>query len=80
MTPELQKYYDERFSMMATQGWEDLLEDAQKMVEAYDKIDRLNSIEDLHYAKGQLDILRWLLNLKETSTEAFEELNNAQDV
>ena len=31
MAPELQKYYEDQFSMMATQGWADLVEDFQKL-------------------------------------------------
>jgi len=27
MTPELQKYYEDRFAMMATPGWRDLIDD-----------------------------------------------------
>jgi hypothetical protein len=33
MNQELQKYYEERFSMMATEGWQDLLEDIDNMIE-----------------------------------------------
>jgi hypothetical protein len=28
---KLQEYYESRFSMMSTQGWQDLMEDAQTM-------------------------------------------------
>jgi hypothetical protein len=31
VTPELQKYYEERFSMFSQQGWLDLIEDIDKM-------------------------------------------------
>ena len=31
MAPDLQKYYEEQFSMMATQGWADLVEDFLKL-------------------------------------------------
>ncbi len=33
MNPELQKYYEERFSMMSTQGWIDLMEDVAAQLE-----------------------------------------------
>ena len=38
MNPELQKYYEERFSMMSTQGWVDLMEDVDKMIEPLNNI------------------------------------------
>jgi hypothetical protein len=33
LEPSLQKYYEERFSMMSTQGWKELMEDVDKMIE-----------------------------------------------
>lgn len=80
MDRELQRYYEDRFSMMASPGWKDLVEDMEKMVEAYDKIDSVEGLEDLYYAKGQLDILRWVLTLKQTSEEAFKELSDEKDI
>ena len=77
MDKELEAYYMARFDMMASRGWTDLLEDVEKMVEAYDNIERINGIEDLYYVKGQLDILNWIKNLKESSEQAFEDLTNA---
>jgi hypothetical protein len=77
---ELQRYYEDRFSMMITPGWKDLIEDIEKMIEAYDKVERLTNLEDLYYAKGQLDILRWILTLKQTSEEAFKELSDEKDI
>ena len=75
MTPELQKYYEERFSMMATQGWKDLLEDIDNMVNALNNISVVQDEKDLMYKKGELSILTWLKTLKEVSERAYEELN-----
>ena len=47
MTPELQKYYEDRFSMMATQGWRDLLEDIDNMVNALNNISVVQDEKDL---------------------------------
>jgi hypothetical protein len=73
---ELEEYYTARFDMMSSKGWVDLIDDLQKIAEVSKNLDRCNSIEDLYYAKGQLDILNFLFKLKETSESAFEELNN----
>ena len=75
MTPELQKYYVERFSMMATQGWKDLLEDIDNMANALNNISVVQDEKDLMFKKGELSILTWLKTLKEVSERAYEELN-----
>jgi len=76
----IQEYYEARFDMMASKGWKDLIEDIEKMTDAYDKIERLTGVEDLFYTKGQLDILNWIINLKQTSEEAYRELTDEADI
>ena len=75
MTPELQKYYENRFSMMATDGWRDLVEDIDNMVNALNNISVVQDEKDLQFKKGELSILTWLKNLREVSERAYEELN-----
>lgn len=79
MTPELQKYYEERFAMMATPGWADLLEDIDKIISTLQDISTIDGEKDLQFKKGELSILTWLKNLKQVSEQAYEDLN-AQDV
>ena len=79
MNKELENYYNARFDLFASQGWKDLTEDLQSMVENYSEIGKINTVEDLYIRKGQLDILNWLLGLKEISEQAYEELN-AEDI
>jgi hypothetical protein len=74
MTPELQAYYDARFSTMATQGWQDLVDDATEMFKAVNNLSPVTTEQDLYYRKGQLDILQWLLSLKESSALAYDQL------
>ncbi len=80
MDKDIQEYYEARFDMMASKGWKDFIEDTQKMLDAYNKIERLAGVEDLYYAKGQLDILNWVINLKQTSEEAYRELTDETDI
>lgn len=75
MNPELQKYYEERFSMMATKGWSDLLEDIDNMIEPLNNISTIDDEKSLQFRKGELSILTWLKNLKEVSERAYEDLN-----
>jgi len=76
MTPELQKYYEDRFDLMLSRGWADLIDDVSKMKEVYDNLLNINSLEDLHMRKGQLDILNWILTLKQVSEQAYEGLQD----
>ena len=75
MNQELQKYYEERFSMMSTQGWRELMEDVDKMIEPLNNISTIADEKTLQFRKGELSILIWLKNLKQVSERAFEDLN-----
>jgi hypothetical protein len=75
MNQELQRYYDERFSMMSTQGWIDLMEDVDKMIEPLNNISTIADEKSLQFRKGEYSILIWLKNLKQVSERAFEDLN-----
>jgi len=75
MTPELEKYYEERFSTMATVGWRDLMEDVERMIEPLNNIATIADEKSLQYRKGELSILTWLQTLKQVSERAFEDLN-----
>jgi hypothetical protein len=74
MDKKLQSYYENRFSMMATDGWKDLMEDAQQVFDSLNQVLSIQNETDLHLKRGQLDILNWLLNLKPASEAAFEQL------
>jgi hypothetical protein len=80
MEKVLQEYYENRFDMMASVGWKDLLEDLEKMIETYNNVSSIDTVENLYFKKGQLDILRWVASLKQTSEEVFEELQNAENI
>jgi len=75
MTPELQKYYEARFDMMSADGWIDLMDDIDTMIESLNNISTIPDEKSLHFKKGELSILTWLRTLKEVSERAFEELN-----
>ena len=75
MTPELQKYYEDRFDMMSMEGWKDLCMDIDIMIESLNNISVIPDEKTLHFRKGELSILTWLKTLKEVSEKAYEELN-----
>jgi|TARA_B100001094_G_scaffold104355_1_gene100664 hypothetical protein len=73
---ELQEYYEARFDMMSTKGYKDLLADVEVMIEERNNLMATQSLEDLNFRKGQLDVLHWIRTLKKLSEEAWEQLNN----
>ena len=75
MIPELQKYYEARFDLMSKEGWKDLMEDIDTMIESLNNISTISDEKSLQFKKGELSILTWLRTLKEVSERAFEELN-----
>ena len=74
MDEKLQAYYEARFSMMTTDGWKDLIEDAQKIFDALNNVLPIQNESELNLKKGQLDILQWLLSLKGSSEQSYEQL------
>ena len=80
MDKELQQYYEARFDMMSTKGYLDLLADVEEMIKQSGNLMATKSLEELHFRKGQLDILHWIRTLKQLSEEAWEQLNNEKNI
>jgi hypothetical protein len=74
MSPELQQYYEDRLSMMSTKAWKQLIEDLQTMLENYQDI-RTCDKDTVEFRRGQVDILDYMIGLKDLSEKAYEELN-----
>lgn len=74
MDSKLEDYYMHRFQMMGSQGWNDLLEDIRVMKESYESLSTINTLEELHFRKGQLDIIEWVLGLRAVSEATYEQL------
>jgi hypothetical protein len=74
MSPELQQYYEDRLSMMSTKAWKQLIEDLLDMRTLYENI-RTCDKDTVEFRRGQVDILDYLVGLKDLSEKAYEELN-----
>jgi hypothetical protein len=74
MAPDLQKYYEETFSTMSTEGWKYLIEDFEEIKASLNDISTVNDTQTLHYRKGQLDILELVLGRKAVCEKVFEDL------
>lgn len=79
MKKEIQKYYEDRFAMMATQGWKDLIEDVETMLVATDNLGGISTVEQLHFRKGEVSVMNWIKNLRDASGEVYERLQEEED-
>jgi len=79
MNRELQDYYEDRFSMMSSKGWQNLIEDIELMLSSTDTIRGVDTEQQLWFRKGEVSIMTWLKNLRESSTEVYEQLQKEED-
>ena len=52
MTPELQKYYDDRFDLFSKPGWADLMEDVDNVINSINNLSNVQDEKDLQFKKG----------------------------
>mgnify|MGYP003646889268 CR=1 FL=1 len=76
MTPELQEYYDSQWTMFASKGWQDLIEDLETLEEGVENLRTVTNNDELNFRKGQLDILRLIMERKATCEKTFEDLHD----
>lgn len=74
MEQSLQKYYEEQFSMMSSNGWKDLMDDLSKLKVSINDLSLVTDTQDLFFRKGQLDILDLLLFRHDSCEKVFQEL------
>ena len=75
MNQELQKYYEDRFDLFSRQGWVDLMEDVEGMLDSMNNVSTITDEKSLQFRKGEISILIWLKTLKGVSERAYEDLN-----
>ena len=75
MTPELQRYYENRLAMMGSQAWQDLMEDVAEMLKTTDTLSGV-TVDNFRFRQGEINIMQWILSLKSVSEAAHEELQN----
>ena len=75
MDIKLQKYYEDRLDMMGSQAWKDLMEDVGAMLQATDTLSGVTP-ENVRFKQGEINMMKWLLTLKQTSEQTYTELQN----
>jgi hypothetical protein len=79
ITPELQKYYQDRFDMFSSTGWKDLVEDLKNMKQTTSDISNCGDEKAFWIAKGELRLLNWFLSLEELSEEGYKQQTEIED-
>ena len=67
------RFIEDRLAMMETEGWLDLVADLEKIQTNVVDIDTMSDDKDLWSAQGQLNILRFLLTLENTTKITLEQ-------
>ena len=68
-----EQFINDRLAMMESEGWLDLIADLETIQEGVVNIDTMTDEKDLWEAKGQLNILRFLLTLENTTKITLEQ-------
>ena len=76
MDSQLQAYYEARLSMMGDTAWKQLMEDVQIMLDATNDITSIPDEKTLHYRRGEISMMRWMLSLRDVSEQAYEQLKD----
>ena len=67
------QFIEDRLAMMESEGWLDLIDDLEKIKSSVVDIDTMTDDKDLWSAQGQLNILRFLLTLENTTKITLEQ-------
>jgi hypothetical protein len=67
------RFIEDRLAMMESEGWLDLIADLETIQANVVNIDTMSDERDLWEAKGQLNILRFLLTLENTTKITMEQ-------
>lgn len=78
MQRELQDYYDARWDLFATRGWRDLIDELGDFEKVVNSLDSAKTLEELHFRKGQLDMIRFFLHLEAVSRATYDKLQEEE--
>ena len=78
MEPQLQRYYENRLEMTSTEAWKDLMEDVEGMLAVSNTLDGVTE-ENLQFRKGEISLMRWLINLRDISEVAYNQLKQENE-
>jgi len=76
MDKATEKYYDDLQGMFMTDGWKELMKELSANALQINSVEATKDNEDLHFRKGQLNILSFILNLESTVDHLQKEDSN----
>lgn len=79
MDQEIQKYYDNYFTLFSTDGWKQLIEELKQNALVINSVEATKDTNDLYVRKGQLNVLAYILNLESTTNTNYDELDKDND-
>ena len=79
MSPELQEYYELRLRMMSDRPWYQLMEDVEEMLKATNDLSSVHDEKTLHYRRGEISMMRWMLSLRDVSEQAYQQLKDEDE-
>ena len=78
LTQEDKEFYHNRLSLFEQEGWTALVQELEELENLYNNLDSVENEKDLWFARGQLSILRQIINLEEATKLAVEELDQEE--
>lgn len=76
MDQETQDWYSNQFEMFGTQGWRNLLEQLNDIIDHTDTVSNIKTEQELYFKRGELSILNWLVKWQSAVEENFKELTH----
>jgi len=77
MEPNLESYYDTYNDLFITDGWKQFVEDFTEKAVIINSVEATNDGDDLHFRKGQLNIIASMVHLQDLVDYARTEAENA---
>ena len=79
MDQETQTYYDQYFSLFLTDGWKQLIQDFSDNALQINSLEAVKDVNDMHFRKGQLNVLAHLINMETIVSTNYEEVSKIED-
>ena len=79
MDQETQTYYDQYFSLFLTDGWKQLVQDFSNNALQINSLEAVKDADDMHFRKGQLNVLAHLINMETIVSTNYEEATKTEN-
>lgn len=65
--------------MMGDIAWKDLMDDVKEMEKATNDLNSVQDEKTLHFRRGELSMMRWMLSLESISRDAYDQLRSEDE-